>query len=215
MRARARIVVLVAVCGSWLLVFSPQAASAHQVKQVGPFTLAVGFGNEPAYSGQPNSVQLLLSEKGKPVTDLGSTLKVEVKFGGSTKGLLIEPNFEVGEFGTPGDYRAWFIPTQIGTYAFHFTGKIGSNPVDLTFTSGPKTFSDVLDPAEAEFPPTNAPTNQELAARLDREGPRLAAVASAASSAAHSARTVGIVGIVVGAVGLIVAVAALASRKRT
>src|SRR5437016_6132287 len=101
MRARARIVVLVAVCGSWLLVFSPQAASAHQVKQVGPFTMAVGFGNEPAYAGQPNSVQLLLSEKGKPVTDL-STLKVEVKFASSSKELIIEPNFEVGEFGTPG-----------------------------------------------------------------------------------------------------------------
>jgi hypothetical protein len=214
MRIRARIVVLAAVCGSWLLVFSPEAASAHQEKQVGPFTMAVGFGNEPAYAGQPNSVQLLLSQKGKSVTDLGTTLKVEVKFGSSTKDLVIEPNFEVGEFGTPGDYRAWFIPAQIGTYSFHFTGKIGSNPVDLTFTSGPKTFSDVLDPAEAEFPPTNAPTNQELAARLEREGPRLADAASAASSAARTARTLGLAGIVVGAVGLLVAVAALASRKR-
>jgi hypothetical protein len=177
--------------------------------------MAVGFGTEPAYAGQPNSVQVLLSEHGKPVTDLGSTLKVEVKFASSTKELPIEPNFEVGEFGTPGDYRAWFIPTQIGTYAFHFTGKIGSSPVDTTFTSGPKTFSDVLDPAEAEFPPTNAPTNQELATRLDRETPRLADAASAASSVADSARTLGIVGIAVGALGLIVAVAALASRRRT
>jgi hypothetical protein len=214
MRTRARVLVLVTVCGSWLLVFSPEAASAHQDFTIGSIDMAVGFGTEPAFAGQPNSVQILLQDHGKPVTDLAHPMKVEVSFGNASKTFTVEPNFEVGEFGTPGDFRAWFFPTQVGTYTFHVTGSVGGRKIDETATSGPKTFSDVQDPAEAQFPPTNAPTNQELAAKLDRETPRLADAAAAASNAADSAKTFGILGLVVGAMGLIIAVAAIASRRR-
>lgn len=195
-----------------LAVSSP--AFAHEERAVGAYQIVVGWGEEPAYAGQKNSVQLILGTKaGKPVTDLGDSLKVEVIFGEQQMELPFEPAFDVEEgFGTPGDYRAWIIPTTPGTYTFHLFGAIGKQKVDERFTSGPTTFDDVADPAEVEFP-TKVPTGTELSERLDREIPRVhAAIASARSQAedrADTARTLAIVGIVIGAVGLLLAMVAL------
>ncbi len=170
-------------------------------------------------------MELLLSKGGNPVTDLGDTLSVSVGFGDQSKDLPVEPFFEIGEFGTPGDYRAWFIPTRAGQYSFHFTGTIHGTKIDETFTSGPKTFDDVVNPADAEFP-VQDPTNGELADRIDREIPRLEssisdakaaadqAVASAADDAS-SARNLALIGVVLGALGLIAAIAAIAMTRRT
>jgi hypothetical protein len=166
-----------------------------------------------------------LSRGGHPVTDLGDTLSVSVGFGDQSKDLTVEPFFEVGEFGTPGDYRAWFFPTRPGQYAFHFTGTIHGTKIDETFTSGPKTFDDVVSPADVEFP-VQDPTNGELADRIDREIPRLessisdvkaAADRSVASAAddASGARTIAIVGVVLGALGVIAAIAAITITRRT
>lgn len=202
------------------------AAAAHEGRKLGDLEMEVGFGTEPAYVGQPNSIQLLLVHDGEPVVDLGDTLDVEVGFGDQTMQLTLEPFFEEGEFGTPGDYRAWFIPTAAGEYSFHFSGTIDGEEVDETFTSGPDTFSDVVSTDDIEFP-DNVPSNAELAERIDQEVPRLtsaiedaqqAAVAQAraASKDASSARTIGMIGIAVGLVGLFVAVAALlVARRRT
>jgi hypothetical protein len=200
-------------------------ALAHEERVVGAYHFVVGWGDEPAYAGLKNSVQLILSTKaGKPVTSLGDSLKVEVIFGQQQMELPFEPAFDPEEgFGTLGDYRAWLIPTAPGTYTFHLVGAIGKQKVDERFTSGPTTFDDIADPAEVEFP-TKVPTGTELAGRLDREIPRLtAAVASARSEAedkADSARTLAIVGIVVGAVGLVLALVAVigwraAARRST
>lgn len=189
-------------------------AFAHEERTVGAYQMVVGWGEEPAYAGQKNSVQLILGTKaGKPVTDLGDSLKVEVIFGEQQMELPFEPAFDVEEgFGTPGDYRASIIPTAPGMYTFHLFGAIGKQKVDERFTSGPTTFDDVADPAEVEFP-TKVPTGTELSERLDREIPRVhAAIASARSQAedrADTARTLAIVGIVIGAVGLLLAMVAL------
>jgi hypothetical protein len=208
-----------------MLVLLAGPAAAHEEREVGGYALVVGFGQEPAYAGQPNSVQLLLSRGGKPVTDLGDTLAVSVGFGDQSKDLTIEPFFEIGEFGTPGDYRAWFFPTRAGQYSFHFTGTIHGTKVDETFTSGPKTFGDAVNPADVQFP-VQDPTNGELADRIDREIPRLessisdaktAADRSVASAAddASSARNLALVGVVLGALGLIAAIAAITVSRRT
>ena len=53
-----------------MLAFAADPASAHEERDVGTYVFAVGFGQEPAYAGQPNSVQLLLHQNGKPVNDL-------------------------------------------------------------------------------------------------------------------------------------------------
>jgi hypothetical protein len=218
-RIAACAAVIVGLSGVFVLGLAGPAL-AHEERVVGAYHFVVGWGDEPAYAGLKNSVQLILStDAGKPVTNLGDSLKVEVIFGQQKMELPLEPAFDPAEgFGTLGDYRGWLIPTAPGTYAFHLFGSIGKQKVDERFTSGPTTFDDVADPAEVEFP-TKVPTGTELAARLDREIPRLtAAVVSARSEAedrADSARTLAIAGIVVGALGLIVAMVALAGWRRS
>src|SRR6266545_6367960 len=150
------------------------AAAAHEGKKVGNYRLAVGFGDEPAYAGQKNSVQVIITDAaGKPVTDLGDTLKVMVMMGARTMDMSLEPFFEVGEFGTPGDYRAFFIPSTPGRFTFHIHGTIKDQKVSQPFTSSPSTFSDVQDPARAAFPKLDQPTTGQVAQRLDRETARL------------------------------------------
>ena len=202
-----------AVVAALLVVAFPGTAMAHEEREVGDLTMAVGFGNEPAYAGQPNSVQLILSSHERAVTDLGDALEVEVTFGDDSKTLSFEPDFEIGEFGTPGDYRAWFVPTQPGTYTFHFTGTVDGQNVDETFTSGEK-FDDVVPISDAEFPATQAPTNEELAQRLDREVPRLEqAIGQVRKSAAETDPLV-IVALVVGGLGLLVGAAGVLVGRR-
>jgi hypothetical protein len=223
MRIRAKLAAAAALAVA-VLTLMPGVASAHEEKHVGPYLLAVGFGTEPdAYAGFPNSVQLLLSRDDKPVVDLGDTLKVVVEFGDqSSDPMPLEPFFEIGEIGIPGDYRAFFVPSQPGDYTFHITGTIKGTKVDESFSSGPKTFSSVQDISSATFPKVQAPTNADLAARIqagsDRTSTALAAATDAANSAkdaADSAKTVGVVAVVVGAIALIVGVTALiASRKK-
>jgi hypothetical protein len=204
-----------------LLVLGAAPAIAHEDRDVGKDTFVVGFGQEPAYAGIPNSAQLLLFDSsGNPITDLGDTLDVEVGFGDQSATYPLEPFFEVGEFGTPGDYRAWFIPTRAGQYSFHFSGTVNGQKVDETFTSGPKTFDDVQDPTGVEFP-VQDPTVGELSDRIGREVPRLETSiegvrtdAVAASDDASSASTLAIVAIVAGVLGLAVGVFALVRGRR-
>jgi len=230
---RTRILPIAAAVGLASLLLTVTAAgpaSAHEERKVGKYMLAVGFGDEPAYAGAKNSVQMFLhdAKTDKPVVDLGDTLKVDITQGAAGAGgstgdaqklsMSMEPDFEVGEFGTPGDYRAFFIPTAPGTYSFHLTGSIKGQKVDETFTSGPKTFSDADDPAAVQFP-VKDPSGTQLNTRLDREALRQngavaasQARASKAEDAAGQARVIGIVGLVVGLAGL--AAAGIALRKR-
>jgi hypothetical protein len=208
-----------------MVVIPAGIASAHEERQIGPYTVAVGFGSEPAYAGTENSVQMFLhvTKTDAAVVDLGPTLNVAVSYGTqSMPAMTMEPDFEVGESGTPGDYRAFFIPTRPGNYSFHFTGDIKGTKVDETFTSGPKTFSSVTDPSSVEFPAKD-PTNGELGLAVQRLQTRVdglvssqqkaasdAASANDAASSAKSLATValivggvlGIAGIVLGAMGL-------------
>jgi hypothetical protein len=204
-------------------------AAAHEGKQVGRYRLVVGFGDEPAYAGQKNSVQLLLSNAaGKPVTDLGDTLKVMVMTGSQSQDLALEPNFEVGEFGTPGDYRASFIPSTPGGFTFHFHGNIEGQKVEQDFKSGPSSFGDVLDPARAAFPKLSQPTTAQIAQRVDRETARLGGSTQAAMATANAAdhRTretatrvtilsiMGPIGLVLGLFGMVMTGIALRTAKR-
>jgi hypothetical protein len=205
-----------------VLLLTAAPALAHEGRKLGDLEMVVGWGTEPAYAGEVNSVQLLLVHHGEPVVDLGDTLDVEVTFGDETEPFTLEPFFEEGEFGTPGDYRAFLIPTEPGQYSFHFSGTIDGEEVDETFTSGPGTFDDVENPQAAQFP-VEQPSTGELAERIDREVPRLTgsieeaqAAANAAADDASSAKTLGLVGIIVGALGLVVAIVALvwAGRRK-
>ena len=206
---RRTMTVLAAVAA---LTVVPAPALAHVEETQGDLTIAVGFATEPAYAGQPNAIQLLVSRNEQPVTDLApGDLTAEIEFGGQTTTVAADPEFEVGEWGTPGDYRAPFIPTQPGSYTFHVTGSVDGTDVDFTTKSGPKTFSDVLDPAEAMFPPVEAPSNTDLAAKISAETTRTDEAVSSAQDAADTARNVAIVATIVAIVALGLAIA---SRRR-
>jgi hypothetical protein len=214
----AGLTAFLAAAGAFM-VLSASPASAHQERTVGRYHLAVGFGDEPAYAGQQNSVQLFLHDANdRPVTDLGDTLRVQVVYGNRHLDLVMQPFFEVGEFGTPGDYRAWFFPTRPGHYTFHFTGTIGKQAIDQSFTSGPQTFADVQEPTAVEFP-VRDPTAGQVAQRLEREVPRLQAALAAAGRTARdqasSAHTLALIGLVVGGLGLLVACVAVVWARRT
>ncbi|HET7929502.1 MAG TPA: hypothetical protein VFM40_08120 [Actinomycetota bacterium] len=203
-----------------LVLLGANPALAHEGRKLGDLEMEVGWGTEPAYAGEVNSVQILLVHDGKPVVDLGDTLDVEVAFGDHTQSFPIEPNFEPDEFGRLGDYRAWLIPTTSGRYSFHFTGTIDGEDVDETFRSGPSTFDDVESPQSVEFP-VQQPSTGELAERIDRVEPRLANAiggvqddVQATADDASSAKTIGLIGLVVGAIGLIVAIVALVASRR-
>jgi hypothetical protein len=205
-------------------------ASAHAEKKAGKYSFVVGFGTEPAYAGQPNSLQVIISRDGKPATDLAGQLdglmahafygtKVDTKL--ENVELPLEPYFGDG-WGTPGDYRSFFVPTQAGAYTIHLVGKLGAQKVNLVIPSGPNTFSNVNDPAKAAFPAVKDPTTAQLAQRLDREATRLTATVEdastatqrAAEDAAGQARLLALGALLVGLVGLVVGGLALARASR-
>ena len=206
---------LTALAATAALTIVPAApALAHVEETQGDLTIAVGFATEPAYAGQPNAVQLLVSRNEQPVTDLApGDLTAEIVFGGQTTTVAADPEFEVGEWGTPGDYRAAFIPTQPGTYTFHVTGSADGTDVDFSTTSGPKTFSDVVDPAEAMFPPVEAPSSADLAAKISAEAARTDEAVASAQNAADTARNVAIAAAIVAIVAIGLAIASRVGRR--
>jgi len=224
MRMRAKLVTAAATVVATMA--APGAALAHGSAGQGDLEMTIGFAEEPAYAGFPNAVQLVLTHDGAPVTDLGDGLRVEVSFGDQTsEPMPLVPWFEAGGEGTPGEYRAPFTPSQPGPYTFRFTGTVDGEEVDETMSSGPRTFSEVVDVASSEFPATEAPSTQELADRIEQESgrtrdaaeaaARAASAASDAADAASSARTLGLIGLLFGSAGLVFALIALASRNRS
>jgi hypothetical protein len=199
-----------------VLVFGPvmlgaTSASAHEEVHLGRLELVVGFGEEPAYTGQPNSVQVILSRDGEPVSHVGG-LEVEVSFGDASESFPLEESFD-----TPGDFRAPFIPSQPGDYTFHVTGRVEGERIDEEVTSGPSTFSSVKEASAAAFPPIEAPSNDELATRIETESARTASVeraAGVAQAAASDASSTAVIGVVVGAIGIIAAIGALVAARR-
>jgi hypothetical protein len=211
---RAVVAVLAALTLAVALVAAP--ALAHETNEVGDLSLEIGWGTEPAYVGQLNSVQVIVTHKadGDPIEDPGASLAAAVSYGDKQTSLELAPNFE----SIPGEYRALLIPTAPGDYTFHITGKVEGLDVDVEVTSSPKTFSPVEDASTVQFP-VKAPTNAELAQRLDTELGRLSATSDVSGaklpteSDVSSARLLGIAGIVVGAIGVVLAAVALLRRR--
>jgi hypothetical protein len=209
-----RMLIALALAGAFALT-TASTASAHVEKDFGPVHIEMGFGTEPTYAGQPNSVYLGIDRNGKPVTDLTDTLKATVSYASQSVDLAIVPNFEVGGDGTPGDYRAWFVPSQPGKYTFHVLGTVDGTKIDWTATSSPSTFDTVQDPGVASFPKVTAPSNQQLYTLMNAQAARLQASVDSANAAATRARTVGLIGVLLGAVGAIAAIAAIVRARKS
>jgi len=123
------------------------AALAHESRDVGEYTLVVGFLDEPVYAGLKSGLDLRISAGEPPVEGAEETLEAEVTFGDQTRPLEISPSF-----GEPGAYRSIFFPTAAGSYTFRIFGEIDGTAIDESFTSGPDTFGDILDTAGGQFP---------------------------------------------------------------
>jgi hypothetical protein len=216
---RKRTVTVAAVMAVLLVPLLAVPASAHGEHKVANYTFVVGFGTEPGYAGQTNSVQLMISNNGKPVTN-AKGLKAAVSTGDAEpKEMPLQPNFGTG-WGEPGDYRAFFIPTAPGAYTFKITGTLGGKKINQSYTSGKDGFDEITDPAEVQYPVVE-PTGSQLTTRLDRETGRLnaalAAEKQAAEDEAASARQLATIGLAVGALGLLAAigVGVVALRRRS
>ena len=186
----------------------PDAALAHERREVGKYQFVVGFQTEPAIQGEPNGPSLRVtvpSEEGKAVSGLADTLKVAVAYGGGQP-----KEFPLRELRNPaGSYRADFIPTRAGSYIFTFSGTIEGTPVSERFESGPGRFNDV-DPAERVQFPETIPLGNEVARTARAANDR----ATEAEAAAASARTVGMAGIGIGLIGALLGIAGLAAATR-
>ena len=209
MHVRTKIAASAATAIAALMILAGPA-SAHTERTKGPIDLEIGFLVEPVYVGSPNAVFVDLSRDGHPVTDLGGSLSVTVGFGDQTSDpMSFEPLEE------PGQYQAPFIPSQPGPYTFALSGKVDGTKVDLSLTSGPKTFDKAEDPSSAMFPAVDTPTSAELADRIEREATRSQDAVAAAQDAASSAKTIGFIGIAIGALGVIIGGVAFATGRRT
>ena len=175
----------------------PLTVSAHGHTEVGDYKIEIGFRNEPAYQGEPNGLDLAVTntKTNQPVTGLEDTLKVEISHGTSTRALELRP-----QFGEEGAYTADVLPTEDGDYTWHITGMIESTPVDISMMSGPETFGAVRAKSSVAFPAPEA-TAAELQSQV-----------AAAAQAAQTALYVGIAGAVLGLIGLVAGILGLRAR---
>src|SRR5258706_7259543 len=146
-----------------LSLLAPRFACAHDRKEVGGFRLTIGWGDEPAFSGLKNAIEVDVADTaGQPVAE-GAALSVDVSFGSEHVTLPLRP-----ARGQPGKVRAVLLPSRAGTYAFHVTGTVKDQAIDVTSTCSDKTFACVVDVADIQFPMKD-PSAGELAARMTRE----------------------------------------------
>ena len=194
---------------------------AHEPRTSGGFRFLVGWGEEPAYSGVKNSLEIAVSDaNGNPIQDLGESLALEVSKGAEKVRLPLEPSIGAGGTPTPGEYRASLTPTRPGTYVVRLVGTVLGQNVDETFTSSATTFDDVVDAGEIQFPARD-PSAGEVGTRIDREVPRLEDRAAAlertlrrTEGRLRTVRVFAIVALGVGALGLAVAAACTLAVRR-
>src|SRR5690348_9570480 len=134
-RSPRRCAAIVVAAAAFTLVLA-QAAAAHVTKLVGPVRLTYGWGEEPAYTGAPNFVQVRLADAaGRPVLQPGGALTAEVSFGGARMQVPLLPSQQAGE------YRGTLVPTRPGTYGMRITGSVRGRQVDTAATCSEQTFA--------------------------------------------------------------------------
>jgi hypothetical protein len=172
---------------------STNVVLGHERRVIGPYTLVVGWLNEPAYANTINSLDLTVTETtgAKPVEGLEKTLKAEVTFGGIA---AAQPLALAARFGLPGHYSGYVLPTRTGDYTFHISGLVGTMNVDEKFESGPGRFGSIESTDPLQYP-AKVVSSTDLAARLDQ------------------LQTLVIAGIVLGGLALLASAAGLVMRR--
>jgi hypothetical protein len=174
----------------WFAAATP--ALAHESTTIGPYTLVVGWVNEPPIVGERNAVLLIVTntETGAAVSGVEASLDAELVYGGKTFRANLNPS------PTPGEYTLDLIPTIKGVYNLHLFGTIGNTEVELTLEPEEVFGADRLQFPESQPDP------------LDLE-----ATITTLEEQVQQAQTLAFVGIAVGILGLGVGVMSLL-RKR-
>jgi hypothetical protein len=179
------------------------AAGAHVVRTVGPYSVEIGWGNEPPIAGVANFVEVTVAaDPGGPVADLGPDASVQVSFGDTARSFPLLPTEE------PGEFHATVIPTRPGTYALDVDATIGDREISTGATCGDGTFDCVIPASEAQFPVAD-PTAGEVASRVENAE----ASADDAADDADLARSLAVVGIALAIIAFVVGTIALRRRK--
>src|ERR1700752_2890034 len=110
-----RRIALALLLAALLISFSVSVALAHGHTTVGDYTLVIGFHNEPAYQGEPNGLDLFVSntKTKENINKLADDLQEEIIFGSSNEQLTIKP-----QWGRDGAYTAYVLPTEKGDYTW-------------------------------------------------------------------------------------------------
>ncbi len=201
MRRYSRLALVLALFGvALVLAAQPRPVLAHGHIDVGNYELVIGFRNEPAYQGEPNGLDLIVTntQTNTPVMGLEDTLKAEISFGGATRSLELR-----ARWGRDGAYTAEIVPTEAGDYTWRIFGDIEGTPVDVSMTSSPDTFSSVQPKAAVAFPAAE-PTAAELRA-----------ADTTMAQTVQLALIAGIAGVVLGIIGMVLGVMGIRARGRS
>lgn len=171
------------------LTFSTALAHGHVT--AGDYELVIGFRNEPPYQGQPNGLDLIVTntKTKEKVKGLETTLKAEIIRGDAKRELKV-----IAQWGKDGYYTAHMTPSEAGAYTWHIFGSINGMPLDVSLASGPGSFNNVEALSATAFPVVDA-TPAELAAQT------------------RTALLVGAGGVVLGLAGLVVGLIGLRARR--
>ena len=178
-----------------LLLAVPFVALAHEEITAGPYTLEVGWVDEPPLVGVKNAVfiSIVKTDSGEPVEGV-STLEVTVSTGGKDLTLELHP---AGE-DQPGQYAADFIPTRRGVYTVKMSGKIEDTDVNANVD-----IEEVGDATGLQFPEA-LPDAQTMNQAISR-----------AEAAANSANTTALIGVILGGLGVLLGGFAVLRGRRS
>ena len=143
-----------------LLCVGLASAQAHENRQVGDYTLTVGFRSEPAFEDVVNAIDIFvnrasdgkaISVRDGDVVDLSVEVQLREADDFDAEILAAAPLQEKPrqDFAADNRYNAWFKPTHDGAYAFRITGIIsdasdpqaGDQAIDETYVCGNGTRS--------------------------------------------------------------------------
>ena len=138
----------------WRVLAAP--ALAHETAAAGALALEVGWGTEPAYVGQLNTVQLIVTHEadGDPINDPGARLTAMVTYGDQEQEFALTPTYDAGR-PAPGrrasTRRSSSRPRPATTRSTSPARWRASRWISKV-TSSPKTFSPVEDASAVQFP---------------------------------------------------------------
>ncbi len=191
---RVKLLARALIAGGLLAIAVASVALAHTALKIGPYTVEVGWVDEPPIVGEKNAVFISITndDTSKPVEGV-SALNVTVSTGGKERPLELRPLSE----DQPGQYAADFIPTRRGTYTVKLSGQIEKTDV-MTSTD----IEEVVPASDLQFP-ESVPDTQTISQSVDQ-----------AQSAVRTANTTALIALVVGIIGVLLGgLALLRGRK--